>query len=138
MGFSEILLLDHNEVPKPGVYRVQDNPEIRSSGGLALREFSEDAEGNSEVGGKIIEDKVVRIPPGEGIKVEKVFRSSNQREEYGVVSFVYFNEFQRKEKTIRGCVQLSYLDAVSEDLDTASSAREDLKDLRADIDGLEQ
>lgn len=63
-----------DEKPKKGdTFQVMDTQEVRGSGGLAVRDFSEEG-GVLHAGTKHMEDVIVRMPVGTRITVERAFR----------------------------------------------------------------
>lgn len=87
-------------VPRPGdSFQVMDTPEARAMGGLAVRDFREE-EGRFVVGGKHIEDKVVRMPVGTVVTIDKAFKDKN--EIWVIFRYKYHNPNQG-EKELRVC-----------------------------------
>ena len=68
MVFESLTLPDKKDVPKPGLYKVAGVNSVIQAGGLALRDYISD---KNEAGEQMVSDKVVRIPVGTVLNVEK-------------------------------------------------------------------
>lgn len=139
MSPSEIMRSPENtDVPRPGPYKVKDTPEVKDAGGLKLREIVLDAAKKDEAGEGMIQDKVVRIPAGASINVDRVFYSKREKAPFGIVSYTYINEYKGGQTVVlQGCVNLNYLDkevvAVAED--PLQKMRMELQALQSEIGG---
>ncbi len=123
---------DIREVPLPGPYKVKDTPEVKDAGGLRLREIVLDAETKNEAGAVVIEDKVVRIPAGASITVERVFYSKKERAPFGIVTFNYHNDYKSTDVALKGCVNMNYLEKAQ-----TASAEDPLQKMRMELQALQ-
>lgn len=128
MGLESLMLPDKKDIPKPGLYRVAGINSVIQAGGLAMRDYIED---KNEAGEQMISDKVVRIPVGTQLKVEKFIHSNRRDAVYGVVSYEYYNPNKGKTLTLRGCVDLGMLEKVDPSNPTAAA----LLDLKKEMEG---
>lgn len=128
---------ESNEVPRPGPYKVKDTPEVKDAEGLKLRRIVADAERKDEAGDGIVHDKVVRIPAGASITVERVFYSKTQKAPFGIVTFNYHNDVKNIDTPVKGCVNMNYLEkaAVAEVADPLQKMRAELQALQSEIGG---
>lgn len=138
MSPSESLSLPENrEVPQPGPYKVKDTPEVKDAGGLELREIVLDTAAKNEAGEGMIQDKVVRIPAGASIHVERVFYSKKEKAPFGIVTFTYHNDVNNIDTPVKGCVNMNALNkaAIAEVADPLQKMRMELQALQSEIGG---
>lgn len=107
MVFESLTLPDKKDVPKPGLYKVAGVNSVIQAGGLALRDYISD---KNEAGEQMVSDKVVRIPVGTVLNVEKFIHSNRRDAVYGVVSYEYYNHNKGQTLTLTGCVDLGMLE----------------------------
>jgi hypothetical protein len=128
---------ESREVPRPGPYKVKDTPEVKDAGGLKLREIVLDEKKGNEAGEGIVHDKVVRIPAGASINVERVFYSKRVEAPFAIVTFTYHNAVKNIDTAVKGCVNMNYLEkaAVAEAADPLQKMRMELQALQSEIGG---